>query len=1330
MEAKSGNRRTAAALVLWVATLILTGTAFGQTAERYVTLEFNKATAHVFDAATNTEVAAIKVGNGPNSIVISPNGRIAFVSHLLSNYVSVIDLTIAAEIKRIPVFVSQLGISADGATVVGTDGNDDGITVIDANTLSVTRTLSFNGRLGDDPTVDGDAFASNPVVVGNKVYLETEFDFGVIDLGTGIVTDLGSSPASNFLSVATDVSAATADGKFVIIIRDSALVFINTSTNLFRSAPIDFAFAFAVSASRTVSDNGVNSGYILRIVGATVHLSIVDVPFGIIGDLALPPSFPIDLMAHIVPNSDGTRVLLTTHSAKPNVYIVDTSNPAAPVLVGSPISLDTNIRDVDARITQNQPPATAPVVAAVSAPLVVNSATTALQISGSGFASDAQVRIGHLDPQAAQFISSSLLQVSVPADAPAQDASIIVTNPNLSQGAAGADQSGILRNAFVIASGPAFQPINEVAIVNAGDATLSVLNASTATPNPVFPAPDRIVGLAITPDGKRAYVERTFAPATIDVFNFITNSFEASVPLNASPAGQPGQTRGIVIAPRFSTGKPAAYVAASVRTAPGRFSLNLYVIDADPASTTFNTVVTTLPTGEPRASSTSGGIAVTPEGHFAFVNGFEVNGTADLVILDLTSGISTVIPMGTLGVAAFQPMLELSPDGRFLVLVANDGSAHVFDISNPAAPVLFATIHGTPPAGFGPLVLQPRIIGNTMYTFDIFQNVVAIFNFNPGANNFSQLATFAIPATPTNFEVVHDVTPDGKLMYVPLREQDSVAVVDTAKVLAGDPSALLTEIGAGISPHLAAVRPAAPVAGATATRYTGETSQNFHDVANLSATLVVQGTSAPIPGQTITFTLGTQSCAGTTGASGVAACSITLNQVPGPYTVSASFVGSANQQASSASTGFTITREETATTYTGPTVIANGANTTFSAVLKEDGAVAVAGRTITITLGSGSTAQTCTGTTDATGTVSCSILVNQPLSAGTVVAGFAGDAFYLPSSSGAATILFATVTRYTGETTQNYHDITNLSATLVEQGTSVPIPGQTIAFTLGTQSCAGTTGATGVAACSIVLNQVPGPYIVSASFAGSANQQASSASTGFTITREETAAIYTGPTVIANGANTTFSAVLKEDGAVAIAGRTITIMLGSGSTAQTCNGTTDATGTASCSILVNQPLGPGTLAANFAGDALYLSSSNSASTILFAFPAQGAFVLGNQTASGAVEFWGDNWATANMLSGGPAPDAFKGFAANTSEPPACGSAWTTDPGNSSQPPAGTLPSYMGVVVSTRVSMSGSTISGDVSRIIVVTPNAGYEPDLGHLGTGTVVATFCTTGGRA
>jgi len=1138
MKSKSRSRHTAVVLVVWVATLILASTAIGQTADRYVALDFNTALAHVFDFATNTETATLKVGASPTSIVMSPNGRLAFVANQNSNYLSVIDLTIGAEIKRIHnVRIAQLAISTDGATVVGTDALDDGITVIDANTLSVTQTISTNGKLGDSPG-NGDAGLSNPVIVGNKVFLEGQFDFGVIDLGTGTVTDLGSTPAHNpFVGFVSDFSAVTADGKFVIISRRNAVLIIDTATNaVVKSIPVDLAFS--VSASRNASNATKIYGYMLR--GASIF-SVIDLSAGsptfgtIIGNLLLPAAFPFDVEAHIGPNSDGTRVVLTTSSAKPNIYVVDTSNAAAPVLVGSPISVGTKIRAVGVGLTQNQAPATAPVVTSVNTPLVVNNTSNTLQISGSGFASDAQVKIGSLDSQAAVFVSTSQLQVTVPADAPAEAASIIVTNPDLSQGVAGADQSGILRNAFVIASGPAFQPINEVAIANAGDATVSVLNTSiNTTLSPSILAPNPIMGLAITPDGARAYVEQFTVPATVDVFNFITNSFEASVPLNARSGGLPGQIRGLVIAPRFSTGKPAAYVAASVRTSPGPFALNLYVIDADPTSPTFNTVVATFPTGVSNSAGFSGAVAVTPDGHFAFISALEIDGKGDLAILDLASGASTVTPMATLGVSFLQPALELSPDGNFLVLLANDGSAHIFDVHSPATPVLVTAIHGTPPVGFRPLLLRPRIIGNTMYTFDSAQNVVAIFNFNPAANDFSQLATFAFPGIPTAFAVVHDVTPDGKLMYLPLHEQDSVAVVDTAKVLAGDPSALLTEIGVGISPRLAAVRP--------------------------------------------------------------------------------------------------------------------------------------------------------------------------------------------------ATAVLATVTKYTGETTQNYHDITNLSATLVVQGTSVPIAGQTITFTLGTQSCAGTTGASGVAACSVVLSQVPGSYTVMASFAGTANNQASSDSKGFTITREETATTYTGPTVIANGVNTTFSAVLKEDGIAAIAGHTIMIMLGSGSTAQTCDGTTDTTGTVSCSILVNQPLGPATIAAGFAGDALYLPSSNGAATILFAFPAQGAFLVGDQTASGTVEFWGDDWATVNMLTGGPAPNAFKGFAQGTSEPPACGSPWSTNPGNSSQPPDAPLPSFMGVVVSTTVNQSGSTISGDTSKIIVVTPNAGYEADPGHHGTGTVVATFCTTGG--
>jgi hypothetical protein len=316
-----------------------------------------------------------------------------------------------------------------------------------------------------------------------------------------------------------------------------------------------------------------------------------------------------------------------------------------------------------------------------------------------------------------------------------------------------------------------------------------------------------------------------------------------------------------------------------------------------------------------------------------------------------------------------------------------------------------------------------------------------------------------------------------------------------------------------------------------------------------------------------------------------------------------------------------------------------------------------------------------------------------------------------------------TTTTYTGATTGDYHDTVTLSAVLTLSGTTLGVAGQTITFTLGNQPCPPqTTNPSGFASCSLTLNQQPGlPYTVKASFAGAGLFQPSSDSKMFTITREETTTTYTGPTVIANGVNTTFSAVLKEDGTVPVSGRTIKITLGT----QTCTtGLTDLSGSANCSILVNQPLGAGTVAANFLGDAFYLPSSASATTILFAFPAQGDFVLGDETATGTVEFWGDDWATVNLLTGGAAPDAFKGFAATTAEPPACGGIWTTRPGNSSDPPDPPLPSFMGVIVSSAVGKSGPTISGNVSKIVVVTTNPGYEANPGHHGTGAVVATFC------
>jgi hypothetical protein len=106
-----------------------------------------------------------------------------------------------------------------------------------------------------------------------------------------------------------------------------------------------------------------------------------------------------------------------------------------------------------------------------------------------------------------------------------------------------------------------------------------------------------------------------------------------------------------------------------------------------------------------------------------------------------------------------------------------------------------------------------------------------------------------------------------------------------------------------------------------------------------------------------------------------------------------------------------------------------------------------------------------------------------------------------------------------------------------------------------------------------------------------------------------------------------------------------------------------------------------------------------------------------------VTFWGAQWSRLNNLSGGAAPKAFKGFE-NTPGTVTCGTDLSTRPGNTSSPPPAPLPSYMAVVVSSSISASGASISGNAVHMVVVKTDPGYASDPEHPGTGTVVGQIC------
>jgi hypothetical protein len=152
-------------------------------------------------------------------------------------------------------------------------------------------------------------------------------------------------------------------------------------------------------------------------------------------------------------------------------------------------------------------------------------------------------------------------------------------------------------------------------------------------------------------------------------------------------------------------------------------------------------------------------------------------------------------------------------------------------------------------------------------------------------------------------------------------------------------------------------------------------------------------------------------------------------------------------------------------------------------------------------------------------------------------------------------------------------------------------------------------------------------------------------------------------------------------------------------------------------------LGPHTVTVAVSDD----GGSRAAATselMVYAVSAGGSFAIGdgNGSVGATAQFWGARWWKANATSAGSAPADFLGYAPGV-PPAACGAAWTSSPGASSGPPA-TVPEYLAVVVTDRVTRTGSVLSGTVIHVVVVKTEPGYAPDAGHLGTGVVVATVC------
>jgi MBG domain-containing protein/Big-like domain-containing protein/PKD domain-containing protein len=105
--------------------------------------------------------------------------------------------------------------------------------------------------------------------------------------------------------------------------------------------------------------------------------------------------------------------------------------------------------------------------------------------------------------------------------------------------------------------------------------------------------------------------------------------------------------------------------------------------------------------------------------------------------------------------------------------------------------------------------------------------------------------------------------------------------------------------------------------------------------------------------------------------------------------------------------GILTVNQAPTTTVTDGKLFANNSAGILTATLLDTNSLPIVNRSLTLTLGTGPGAQTCSAMTDAVGKASCRInTVMQPLGPGTISGRFAGDNNYLSSGSSASTLIF------------------------------------------------------------------------------------------------------------------------------------------------------------------------------------------------------------------------------------------------------------------------------------------------------------------------------------
>ncbi|MGH9523087.1 MAG: IPT/TIG domain-containing protein, partial [Terriglobales bacterium] len=761
--------------------------------------------------------------------VVSPNGRLLFTGY---NYIGAIDLSLKAEIRRIPVAATgAYQLTPDGKTLVVPV--NDSVVLVDTATFQTTI-INLNGLVGDDASKTSDIRLNAAAIANNKAYFNPNGTFAGATLGLPvIVVDLSSHAVSTIsvpgtgtgANVSFELSglAATPDGHYLVVQRTDGLAVIDLTNNsvvswnpfiaganninvaTVRTAtdPNQFAYVLTVQPRRLYQiDLRAGSPTFGQSIGRVSNSSTQDeygyggIAWGHLAVAADDRTVFSDDFFKAITKTDTTRIQTSQATAATTTVLqgIDLNSSSLALVDFSPV-------------------AGAPTISSIS-PSVITTDGATVTVNGANFATDSVVRFGQGAPIAATYISATQLQVTIPPGVPAQSAmDVIVTNPNTAAPVSQQSLSGILRAVFSVQlpasvrlASPLVSPMlsNGVTFID----RYSQFNAIAQNPLHEVQGAGAITsdgGYLITPVSGDQINSTTPVDAGIAITNLATGATTIQTsPIQATAAGAVSIIRSV----NPAGGAPVMYLLA---TNDSYTDVVVEMIDANPASGTFGTVLASVNAGVPSGQYPGPiGLAATPDGRYVFAGSEDLNtgsSTYRVYVFDmLNHTLLWSFNPANFGAAQNQRLMTFA-GGDLLMVMSNSANIGAFDVTTtPGTAVLDGTLTGILPEGATSLSVRGfDFAGNLVYvsgmaTFSSGATAPTLeaFHFDKPNNNYSALGQYT--ASPVTDSGPLAVSSDGTQIYLTATGNDQVQIFDTAKLTSNTAGALVASFGTPFGP--------------------------------------------------------------------------------------------------------------------------------------------------------------------------------------------------------------------------------------------------------------------------------------------------------------------------------------------------------------------------------------------------------------------------------------------------------------------------------------------------------------------------------------------------